>query len=881
MNLGIAHMHNFIRFMIGTIFLVLMTLPSFFTSVCRAQVTTAITSDSSLGTTVNQSSTVFDITNGTRPGNGQNLFHSFGQFSVGTGDIANFLNDSGLATSNILSRVTGGDPSQIFGTVQTTNFGSANLFFMNPAGIVFGPNATLNVGGSTHFATADYLRLGDEVQFTGIPGMQDAILSVASVAAFGFLGSSPTSIMVEGSTLSVQDGQALSLVGGDISIGSGLTAPSGKIGLASVASSGEILTGTFDTSPNMNAESFTEMGSINLLDGTVDVSGNVAGTILIRSGKVILDGSRISANTTGSAEASASDGSSEVAIDIQTAGDVLLDNLSVIEANVISGSGDGGDILLNVGGNLEMRGGNPFGGPFDFSGVQTLALFGTAGHAGDIEVIANDVQITSGNIGIQSVAVPTSTGNAGNVFLTAGGLQVFGEGPTGGVITSIMVGAGQGGNVDVSVPNGNIFLSNGQITATTPQPIGSGDGGNVRVVANNLHMVNEAIVQAGTGGPGNAGSTTILLSENLDIRSGSFIGSLVGLNCTTSICGAAGDTTISAKDIAIAGFENANDPLTAPEFTGIRTRSVAEPGGNVIITADNLQIANNGVIRSASLGPEEAGDITIILNGNLELANKGQILATAEGSGDAGNISVFANNINLLPEGSSITAQSASTGNAGNINLQAVDVILLDGATVTTEASQSSGGNINLQALDLIRLNDSTISSSVQGNADTAGGNISLDPEFIILQNSQILAQAVEGQGGNISLVATNAVLVDPFSVLDASSALGVSGSVDIQAPIQNLSGTLAPLSEDTVPVAALYGARCAAGQSGHFSTFVNSKTDSLSPIPGRFLSSPLLASPQVSTNANASNHGAPVVLTASLSPLLLGEAGESLSACP
>ena len=91
--------------------------------------------------------TQFNITGGTRPGGGVNLFHSFGNFNVPNNNIANFLNNSGLPTSNILGRVTGGNISNIFGTIQTTGFGNANLFLMNPAGFLFGPNATLNVGG--------------------------------------------------------------------------------------------------------------------------------------------------------------------------------------------------------------------------------------------------------------------------------------------------------------------------------------------------------------------------------------------------------------------------------------------------------------------------------------------------------------------------------------------------------------------------------------------------------------------------------------------------------------------------------------------------------------------------------------------------------------
>ena len=106
-----------------------------------AQVATNITSTTgagNLGTTVTQAGNLYDITGGTSPGNGPNLFHSFGDFTVGGGDIANFLNNTQLPTSNILGRVTGGNPSNIFGTIQTTDFGAANLYLINPAGVIFG-----------------------------------------------------------------------------------------------------------------------------------------------------------------------------------------------------------------------------------------------------------------------------------------------------------------------------------------------------------------------------------------------------------------------------------------------------------------------------------------------------------------------------------------------------------------------------------------------------------------------------------------------------------------------------------------------------------------------------------------------------------------------
>src|SRR5215831_16949409 len=133
----------------------------------------------------------YDITGGTRPGGGTNLFHSFGDFSVPTNNIANFLNSgsvdlggnvlgNGLPTSNILGRVTGGNPSSIFGTIQTNGvggFGSANLFLMNPAGVIFGPTVTLNVGGMAVFTTADYLKLADSKLFNATPNVAaDALL---------------------------------------------------------------------------------------------------------------------------------------------------------------------------------------------------------------------------------------------------------------------------------------------------------------------------------------------------------------------------------------------------------------------------------------------------------------------------------------------------------------------------------------------------------------------------------------------------------------------------------------------------------------------------------------------------------------------------------
>jgi filamentous hemagglutinin family protein len=177
------------------------------------------------------------ITGGTRAG--KNLFHSFMKFSVEPNAIAQFHN-SGIVQANslkagaappcitnIFARVTGGQASQIDGTIQTVGFGKANLWFMNPSGITFGSNAQLDIGGSAVFTTASRLAFTDSKTFSAKADAQNEPLSISRVTEFGFF-SPHSAIRVVGSTLEVPAGQTLSLVGGDISITGGhLLAPGG------------------------------------------------------------------------------------------------------------------------------------------------------------------------------------------------------------------------------------------------------------------------------------------------------------------------------------------------------------------------------------------------------------------------------------------------------------------------------------------------------------------------------------------------------------------------------------------------------------------------------------------------------------------------------
>jgi filamentous hemagglutinin family protein len=432
----------------------------------------------------------YDITGGTRPGGGTNLFHSFGSFNVPNNNIANFLNNSGLPTTNILGRVTGGNMSNIFGTIQTTGFGNANLFLMNPAGFLFGPNATVNVGGMVSFSSADYLRLADGKLFNAIPSpAADALLSTAPVAAYGFLGSNPGAITVQGSQLTVTPG--ISLIGGNITIqqskpadgivqSAKLSAPGGQINLASVASPGEILAGTMNQAPNINGQSFSALGSIQVMEqSTIEVSGNGGGTVLIRGGNFVLDNSTISSNVTGAGPVVNGIEAVGSGIDIQVGQNAIIQNVGILETNVFGNVNPG----TNYGGvkiaadHIELVGA---GLPFPFTGIRSdvginiqspvgppimqPALNG--GKSGNISLDANSI-LLKGFATVETAVnglppsppapgsppLPPPTSKAGDINLTANGnLELNGS-----TISSVLLfHSGTAGNITLTSKHGNI-----------------------------------------------------------------------------------------------------------------------------------------------------------------------------------------------------------------------------------------------------------------------------------------------------------------------------------------------------------------------------------------------------------------------------------------
>ena len=236
-------------------------------------------------------------------------------------------------------------------------------------------------------------------------------------------------------------------------------------------------------------------------------------------------------------------------------------------------------------------------------------------------------------------------------------------------------------------------------------------------------------------------------------------------------------------------------------------------GGTLNVSAQSVSVNNGGAISAATTGTTPSatgGSISISATQGVSLNNEGSITASSTGPANAGNIAINA--------GAQFRSQNAS---------------------VTTEATQASGGNILIQATDAIQLVNSRLNTSVQGGPTTAGGNITLDPALVTFQNSQVTAQAVQGTGGNINIIA-GTFLADPTSVVSASSQFGLSGTVNIQSPVSNLSGSLATLPQRPLRVQNLLRQRCAAQVNGRLSSLVVAGRDALPAEPGGWLMSPL-----------------------------------------
>jgi len=900
-------------------------------AICHAQ-QPSITSDGTLGTMVTLDQSNYAISEGTIRGNNQ--FHSFGQFNVFQGESATFTGPNTI--NNIIGRVTGGSQSFIDGLLRS-DINGANLYLLNPSGILFGPNASLDVSGSFHVSTADYLRFDDGEQFYVNPA-ENSVLTVAQPQAFGFLSESPTRISIQESLLEVPEGETLSVVSGNIEIvGGTLRAASGRINLASVASSGEVIPNAQDEEPGLKMDTFERLGEIDISkDGELKVSGATPGNIFIRGGSLSLDSSGIYSMTQSTAAAGD--------LDIRLAEDLSLTNRSYIDSSSYW-SGPAGDILLDVGrltildgsmitshamencssqgGNIMIRAaefvaissgggdnymqsyissstfGNGDGGTISIStpsltieedagifavayrGIDWMGNLVKGGRAGDIFLDVGSLTITSAGIGCQT-ATPY---NAGNITITATESISIDD----GAINSTTWDAGDGGTISISTPV--LVMDCAGIDATAEGPYVLGDAGDIFLEVGSLELTGISQIQTSTDGPGQGGDVTVTATDSISI-SGRIIegnemyqsaiisstygdgnggtisistpsltiddGALaaetaLGAESGGDILVEVGDLTISngglISSVAFGSGQGGNVTVTAADSISILGRDIdglpsritsganSGAGGDITLEAPKIELSDGVIISTESFGVGNAGDISITASDTFHSNNSS--VTTAAEQAEGGDINITTREMQLL-NGTIVSAESSGAGNAGNIHLAATDSFLMRDSAVTTEAKQADGGNIKVSAGYMVYLIDSEITASVGGGPETVGGNINIDPEYVILKNSKIIANAYEGMGGNISIVA-DVFLADPDSIVDASSALGIDGQVNIRAPVKEITGTFAPLPKDFLSALALLREPCMARiQGGKYSSFVVGGRDGLPLEPGGLLPSPI-----------------------------------------
>ncbi|MFB2919913.1 filamentous hemagglutinin N-terminal domain-containing protein [Aerosakkonema funiforme] len=667
------------------------------------------------------------VINGGTPAGG-NLFHSFSEFSLPTGNEA-FFNNS-LTIENIISRVTGGSISNIDGLIRAN--GTANLFLINPNGIVFGPNASVNIGGSFLASTANSINFADGTQFSATNPQPQSLLTVNVPVGLNF-GNNPAAIQVQGTGhnlsspnlspvlrgnnnlmgLRVSPGKTLALVGGNLNLEGGiLAAEGGHIELGSV--------GAGLVSLNLVTQdwTFSYQGVQNFQDiqlsqrASADASG--AG-----SGSIYMQGRQISVR----------DGSA-----------VLIQNQGVQPA---------GNISVNALESMEVIGISP-------DGIFPSSLFNEnlgVGNGGNITVSTRQLLIKEG---AQIGARTFSTGKGGNITVSASdSFQLMKVSPINPIfisnVTALTFGSGNGGNITVST--GQLTLQDGTNVASAT--FGSGQGGDLVINAfksieldgvNQLTFFPSALA-ASANNTGNAGKL-ILNTSRLIVRNGARIES------STAASGMAGSVTINASDfVEVSG-----------KVPGFLNPSLIT--SSAIIQDEVFR----QILRLPDVPSGDSGDVTINTN-QLRVTDGAQITVRNDGTGKAGTIGLNARSI-FLDNSSGITA-STTSGNGGNIELQASNLLLMrrNSLISATSSSAGDGGNISTNSALLVAFPNEN--SDIRADSiDRRGGNVTINSSAILgieFRTQNTPASDITATGANSELSGTvtiNSQIVDPTSGL-------------------------------------------------------------------------------------------------------------------
>jgi filamentous hemagglutinin family protein len=757
----------------------------------------------------------------------RNLFHSFREFNIGEGSGAYFIHQLGI--ENIFSRVTGDTRSEINGVlgirgVENGGFvdSAANLFLINPNGIVFGPNASLDVGGSFAATTADGIQFGDRGVFSATnPELPSQLLTV-DPSAF-FFNQIPAgnivnqSIAPAGTTalgtpllgLRVPDGENLLLLGHDITMPRGaLNALGGRVEVGAVGGIGTV---DLNADGSLSFPASLPRSDVTLTDGAaIDVLSDDGGIITVTADNINL-----------------------------LTGSVLL---AGIDTDLGTAESQAGDLTLNATGAIQVR---------QSSAVSNQVRPGATGNAGDIDINAATVLVTEdGSLS----NITFGQGNAGDVRITAtdrvtlDGVDVFSQ--------VARVGMGQGGNIEIDTSI--LELLNGvQLVASTQ---GRGNAGNVLVTASDRVTLDSSagfsrVNQTGVGQAGNIEIDT----ATLELLNGA------QLSSDTDGQGSAGNVLITATVRVTLSGSSPDGRFTSAIFSRVGENGIGQ-GGNIEIDTATLELLNGAQLLAGTEGQGNAGNVRITASdrvtldsagaprqllsvifsrveqtgagqgGNieidtaiLELLNGAQLLADTDGQGNAGNVFITATD-RVTFSGSSANGQTTSAifsrvgengiGQGGNIEIDTATLELLSGSQLVASTNgRGNAGNVFITASDHITLDStgaeeqsgSAVSSEVGETGIGQGGNIRIDTAILELLNGAQLAAGTDGRGnaGSVFITASDRV------TLDGSSADGRFTSTIFSRVNPTGIGRGGNISIDTATLELLNGAQLVAGTEG------------------------------------------------------------------
>ena len=515
---------------------------------------------------------------------GDNLFHSFQSFNLESLERLESATFSGPdSVHHIVSRVTGGNPSHINGILRST-IPNADMYFLNPAGVIFGPYARLDMPASLYVSTADYLKLEDGGRFDVVQPV-NSLLTVAPPSAFGFLDAPIGKIDVNGSWLWMSKdnqltfGNTLALVGGDITIkeeallfngnvfkkSGSLVSVDGQIHLVSVTSQGEASINPTSLSDN----AFAKFGTISITDsteakatniigaGNIHVSGAGGGEIFIRAGELLLNNGYVFADTFGDQHGQG--------ITVQLTDELKLEN----------------DSRITTQSCYEAT-------------CNENSIGQTTGNAGDIDISAGQIHLTDGS---QIQSSTQTDGHAGSVTVSAEKLYIAGS---------------------QTLANG--YIVNSGILSNTLSP---GLGGQIQITAADLVLDNGGEIRADTRGLGDAGEVSIS-ANRLTLFSGAQVDTSAGRQYSQAQ-GNSGHLTITAKEyMVIHGSKQKDRPsaLLANRFTQgedsditINTPVLAIADGGIMQASGRLKLNTEvDLIDNFMVLPHQHLDVTKLLN---------------------------------------------------------------------------------------------------------------------------------------------------------------------------------------------------------------------------------------------------------------------------